>query len=106
MRNNVDFAKLNRLCWALGSISGCMSTEEENRFVCNVIKELLNLCEGVGSKNSKAQIATDIIIAMDVLVYYSGGCGRKYERSAQHEVNKLLDQIFRKISPENKPRIK
>ena len=54
MRNNVDFAKLNRLCWALGSISGCMSTEEENRFVCNVIKELLNLCEGVGSKNSKA----------------------------------------------------
>ena len=38
-----------------------MSTEEENRFVCNVIKELLNLCEGVGSKDKKAQIATDIM---------------------------------------------
>ena len=61
MRNNVDFTKLNKLCWALGSISGCMGTDEENRFVCNVIKELLNLCEGVNSKNSKAQIATDIM---------------------------------------------
>ena len=60
-RNNVDFLRLNRLCWALGSISGCMSNDEENKFVCHVIKELLNLCEGVNAKNSKAQIATDIM---------------------------------------------
>ena len=36
---------LNKLCWALGSISGCMTEEEENKFVVTVIKELLTLCE-------------------------------------------------------------
>ena len=38
-----------------------MSNEDENKFVCHVIKELLNLCEGVNAKNSKAYIATDIM---------------------------------------------
>ena len=38
-----------------------MSHDDENKFVCHVIKELLNLCESVHSKNSKAQIATDIM---------------------------------------------
>ena len=37
--------RLNKLCWAMGSISGCMAEEEENKFVVQVIKELLNLCE-------------------------------------------------------------
>lgn len=39
------FDLLNKLCWALGSISGIMSIEDENKFVVTVIKELLNLCE-------------------------------------------------------------
>lgn len=39
------FDRLNKLCWALGSIAGCMSIEEENKFVVSVIKELLNLVE-------------------------------------------------------------
>lgn len=39
------FDRLNKLCWALGSISGCMLPDEENKFVVTVIKELLNLCE-------------------------------------------------------------
>jgi hypothetical protein len=25
--------RLNKLCWALGSISGCMQEDEENKFV-------------------------------------------------------------------------
>ena len=28
--NAIDFEKLNKLCWALGSISGCMNIEREN----------------------------------------------------------------------------
>jgi exportin-1 len=53
--------RLNKLCWALGSISGCMSEEEENKFAVQTIKELLNLCESAKGKSAKAQIATDIM---------------------------------------------
>jgi len=45
----------------MGSIAGCMSEEEENKFVVSVIKELLNLCEKSKGKSSKALIATDIM---------------------------------------------
>jgi len=40
-----SFDSLNKLCWALGSISECMMEEEENKFVVIVIKELLNLVD-------------------------------------------------------------
>ena len=53
--------RLNKLCWALGSISGCMGPDEESKFVVSVIKELLNLCEHAKGKSNKAQIATDIM---------------------------------------------
>jgi exportin-1 len=55
------FDRLNKLCWALGSISGCMSVEEENKFVVSVIKELLNLCEKTSGKSNKALVAADIM---------------------------------------------
>lgn len=55
------FDRLNKLCWALGSISGCLKPEDENKFVISVIKELLNLCEDTSGKGNKAQIATDIM---------------------------------------------
>lgn len=55
------FDKLNKLCWALGSISGCMSMEDENKFVVTVIKELLNLCEKTSGKSNKALVAADIM---------------------------------------------
>jgi exportin-1 len=42
------------LCWALGSISGCLNRQEEERFVIQVIKELLNLCEKTEGKGNKA----------------------------------------------------
>jgi exportin-1 len=55
------FERLNKLCWALGSVSGCMSVEEENKFVVSVIKELLNLCEKTSGKSNKALVAADIM---------------------------------------------
>lgn len=55
------FDRLNKLCWALGSISGCLMPDDENKFVISVIKELLNLCEDTSGKSNKAQIATDIM---------------------------------------------
>lgn len=56
-----SFDRLNKLCWALGSISGCMFPEEESRFVVTVIKELLNLCEKTTGKSNKALVAADIM---------------------------------------------
>lgn len=44
-RKYFTFDKLNKFCWALGSISGCMIVEEENIFVASIIKELLYLSE-------------------------------------------------------------
>jgi exportin-1 len=55
------FDRLNKLCWALGSVSGCMLPEEENKFVVTVIKELLNLCERTHGKSNKALVAADIM---------------------------------------------
>jgi len=56
-----SFERLNKLCWALGTISGCMSLEDENKFVVSVVKELLNLCEKTQGKGNKAHIASDIM---------------------------------------------
>lgn len=56
-----SFDKLNKLCWALGSINGVMVMEEESRFVVIIIKELLNLVEKKKGKNNKAQVASDIM---------------------------------------------
>ena len=60
-KENFTFERLNKLCWALGSISGCMSIDDENKFVVSVVKELLNLCEKTQGKSNKAIIAADIM---------------------------------------------
>jgi exportin-1 len=60
-KNYFTFERLNKLCWALGTISGCMSPDDENKFVVSVVKELLNLCEKTQGKNNKAHIASDIM---------------------------------------------
>ena len=52
---------LNTLCWAIGSISGAMSEEEEKRFLVTVIKDLLGLCEQKRGKDNKAIIASNIM---------------------------------------------
>ncbi|KAK1309003.1 hypothetical protein QJS10_CPA09g01200 [Acorus calamus] len=52
---------LNTLCWAIGSISGSMADEQENRFLVMVIRDLLNLCEITKGKDNKAVIASNIM---------------------------------------------
>ncbi|CAI5490079.1 unnamed protein product [Closterium sp. Naga37s-1] len=52
---------LNTLCWAIGSISGSMVEDQENRFLVTVIRDLLNLCEITRGKDNKAVIASNIM---------------------------------------------
>eukprot|EP00163_Fabomonas_tropica_P004111 TRINITY_DN1363_c0_g1_i1.p1 TRINITY_DN1363_c0_g1~~TRINITY_DN1363_c0_g1_i1.p1 ORF type:complete len:1060 (+),score=349.96 TRINITY_DN1363_c0_g1_i1:415-3594(+) len=60
-REEWGWKNLNRLCWAIGSISGAMSEDEEKRFLVTVIKDLLGLCETTRGKDNKAVIASDIM---------------------------------------------
>jgi len=60
-KETFNFDNLNKLCWALGSISGCMIVEDENKFVVSVVKELLNLCEKTSGKSNKALVAANIM---------------------------------------------
>ena len=52
---------LNTLCWAIGSISGSMTEDEEKRFLVTVIKDLLGLCEAKRGKDNKAVVASNIM---------------------------------------------
>lgn len=52
---------LNTLCWAIGSISGAMSEDEEKRFLVTVIKDLLGLTEAKRGKDNKAVCASNIM---------------------------------------------
>ncbi len=52
---------LNTLCWAIGSISGSMTEDEEKRFLVTVIKDLLHLCEIRRGKDNKAVVASNIM---------------------------------------------
>jgi len=52
---------LNSLCWAIGSISGSMMEDMENKFLVTVIRDLLNLCEFTRGKDHKAIIASNIM---------------------------------------------
>lgn len=56
-----EWGPLNRLCWAVGSVSGSMKEEQENRFLVTVIRDLLNLCEVTRGKDNKAVIASNIM---------------------------------------------
>lgn len=56
-----NWASLNRLCWAIGSISGAMNEEVEKRFLVNVIRDLLGLCEMKRGKDNKAVVASNIM---------------------------------------------
>jgi len=58
---NWSWNNLNTLCWAIGSISGAMSEDEEKRFLVTVIKDLLGLCEAKRGKDNKAVVASNIM---------------------------------------------
>jgi hypothetical protein len=65
---------LNTLCWAIGSISGSMVEEQENRFLVTVIRDLLNLCEIMRGKDNKAVIASNIMCALPSTLHLSYDC--------------------------------
>ena len=52
---------LNTLFWAIGSISGSMIEEQENKFLLMVMCDLLRLCEITMDKDNKAVIASNIM---------------------------------------------
>ncbi|KAL7068711.1 importin-beta N-terminal domain-containing protein [Cryptosporidium serpentis] len=53
--------KLNRLCWAVGSISGSLNKNTERRLIIEVIKSLLMLCERKRGKANKAAVASCVM---------------------------------------------
>jgi exportin-1 len=60
-RSEWNWHNLNTLCWAVGSISGSMTEDDEKRFLVAVIKDLLGLCEMMRGKENKAVIASNIM---------------------------------------------
>eukprot|EP01064_Diplonema_japonicum_P008392 TRINITY_DN15852_c0_g1_i1.p1 TRINITY_DN15852_c0_g1~~TRINITY_DN15852_c0_g1_i1.p1 ORF type:complete len:1107 (+),score=234.62 TRINITY_DN15852_c0_g1_i1:41-3322(+) len=54
-------SELATLSWAIGSISGAMKKDDENRFLVTVIKDLLTMCEQMHGRAYKASIASDIM---------------------------------------------
>ena len=55
--NGFTHNSLNRLCWAIGSISGTLPPSDEKRFLVTVIKELLDLTVAQKGKNNKVAVA-------------------------------------------------
>ena len=62
---------LNTLCWAIGSISGAMTENDEKRFLVTVIKDLLRLCEEQRGKDNKAVVASNIMVRCIFLSIYN-----------------------------------
>eukprot|EP00762_Andalucia_godoyi_P002986 ANDGO_04130.mRNA.1 Protein EXPORTIN 1B len=60
-RTEWSWDNLNRLCWAIGSLSGTLDEETEKEFLVEVIRELLELCEHTSGKDNKAVIASNIM---------------------------------------------
>ncbi|KAJ2224257.1 Karyopherin transporter, partial [Coemansia sp. RSA 518] len=56
-----SWSNLNKLCWAIGSISGSMSEDQERRVLVIIIKDLLSLCELKRGKDNKAVVASNIM---------------------------------------------
>ncbi|KAI8321969.1 hypothetical protein GQ54DRAFT_297658 [Martensiomyces pterosporus] len=52
---------LNKLCWAIGSVSGSMTEDQERRVLVIIIKDLLSLCELKRGKDNKAVVASNIM---------------------------------------------
>jgi hypothetical protein len=69
-----SWQSLNTLCWAMGSISGSMHEEQENRFLVTVIRDLLNLCEITRGKDNKAVIASNIMCARRTVLDFKYLC--------------------------------
>jgi len=87
-----SWGALNRLCWAIGSISGTMRPEEESKFLVMVIKNLLDLCEKVSGKDNKAAIASNIMYVVGQYPRFL----RQHWKFLRTVVNKLFEFMHEK----------
>eukprot|EP01006_Ploeotia_vitrea_P040702 TRINITY_DN66447_c9_g7_i2.p1 TRINITY_DN66447_c9_g7~~TRINITY_DN66447_c9_g7_i2.p1 ORF type:complete len:1150 (+),score=740.55 TRINITY_DN66447_c9_g7_i2:403-3450(+) len=87
-----SWKNLNTLCWAIGSISGAMSEQNEKTFLVRVIKDLLGLVEIKRGKNEKAVIASNIMYVVGQYPRFL----RKHWRFLKTVVNKLFEFMHEK----------
>ncbi|ELA42365.1 uncharacterized protein VICG_00463 [Vittaforma corneae ATCC 50505] len=59
--SDFDHVWLNKICWAIGSISNALEESVERDFFVSIIKNLLTMCELRNSKDEKAIIASNIM---------------------------------------------
>lgn len=78
---------LNTLCWAIGSISGALSEQQEKSFLVRVIKDLLGLCEMKRGKDHKAVIASNIMYVVGQYPRFL----RQHWKFLKTVVNKLIE---------------
>ncbi|KAF7458676.1 putative exportin 1 [Cryptosporidium felis] len=79
--------KLNRLCWAVGSISGSLSKNIERRLIIEVIKSLLMLCERKRGKANKAAVASCVMYVVGQYPRFL----RDHWKFLQTVINKLFE---------------
>jgi len=89
---NQTWELLNRLCWAIGSISGAMEQDREKKFLVVVIKDLLGMCESVQGKNHKAIIASNIMYIVGQYPRFL----REHWKFLKTVVNKLFEFMHEK----------
>jgi exportin-1 len=78
---------LNTLCWAIGSISGALSEQQEKTFLVRVIRDLLGLCEMKRGKDHKAVIASNIMYVVGQYPRFL----RMHWKFLKTVVNKLIE---------------
>jgi exportin-1 len=89
---NNTWESLNRLCWAIGSISGAMEQDREKKFLVVVIKDLLGMCENMQGKPAKAIIASNIMYIVGQYPRFL----REHWKFLKTVVNKLFEFMHEK----------
>ena len=56
-----ELMNLNRICWAIGTVSGSVSLSEEKVFLVKVLKNLLNMVDSYKKIQEKSTVATNIM---------------------------------------------
>ncbi|OAF70610.1 hypothetical protein A3Q56_01637 [Intoshia linei] len=82
---------LNKLCWAIGSISGTLQEDIEKRFLVGVIKELLNLCEMRVGKDNKAIIASNIMYVVGQYPRFLR-CHWRFNKTVVNKLNEFMHE--------------
>ena len=82
-----SWGEMNKLCWAIGSISGAMTEAHERSFFITVLRELLEMCASAHGKENKAVIASNIMYVVGQYPRFL----RSHSRFLQTVANKLTE---------------